>query len=40
MNLKILNELDRILKNNPTLVTNNQSLCQDLNRLYFVMKKR
>ena len=31
MNLKVLNELDRILKHNPELYTNNQSLCQVIN---------
>jgi len=34
MNLKILNELDRILKNNPTLVSNDQSLCQVINGVF------
>jgi hypothetical protein len=31
MNLKVLNELDRILKHNPELYTNNQSLIQVIN---------
>ena len=34
MNLRILNELDRILKSNPTLVTNSQSLCQVINGVF------
>jgi hypothetical protein len=34
VNLRILNELDRILKNNPTLTTNNQSLCQVINGVF------
>ena len=34
MNLRILNELDRILKNNPTLVSNEQSLCQVINGVF------
>jgi hypothetical protein len=34
MNLKVLNELDRILKHNPELYTNNQSLCQVINGVF------
>lgn len=34
MNLKILNELDRILKNNPSLFTDKESLCQVVNGVF------
>jgi hypothetical protein len=34
MNLKILNELDRILKRNPALVTDTASLCQVVNGIF------
>lgn len=34
MNLKILNELDRIFKNNPELYRNHSSLCQVINGVF------
>ena len=34
MNLKILNELDRILKNNPSLFTDKESMCQVINGVF------
>ena len=34
MNLKILNELDRILKNNPNLKSNKHSYCQVVNGVF------
>ncbi len=34
MNLKILNELDRILKNNPSLKANTHAYCQVVNGVF------
>ena len=34
MNLKILNELDRILKNNPSLKSNSHAYCQVVNGVF------
>lgn len=34
MNLKVLNELDRILKKNPELYTDSESLCQVINGVF------
>ena len=34
MNLKILHELDRILKNNPSLQSNKHTFCQVVNGVF------
>ena len=34
MNLKILHELDRILKHNPSLQSNKHTLCQVVNGVF------
>ena len=40
MNLKILNELDRILKHNPTLKTDKHAFCQVINGIFDIDLKK
>jgi len=40
MNLKILNELDRILKHNPTLKTDKHAFCQVVNGIFDIDLKK
>ena len=40
MNLKILHELDRILKNNPSLQANKHAYCQVVNGVFDIELKQ